>query len=52
MNDLKEGLSIAGAVALALVSAPGYCLSCPTIAVMPLSFCDLSLTALVLFGPV
>ena len=26
--------SIAGAVALALVSAPGYCLSCPSIAVM------------------
>lgn len=29
-------LSIAGAVALALVSAPGYCLGCPSIAVMSL----------------
>lgn len=44
--------SLAGAVALALVSAPGYCLSCPSIAVMSFLFYNLFLTTLVLFGPI
>lgn len=44
--------SIAGAVAPALVSAPGYCLSCPVYCSHVFLVCNLRLTTLVLFGPV
>lgn len=42
---------IAGAAASAPLSAPGYCLSCPSSAIMAVLFCHLCLTGFVLCAP-
>lgn len=43
--------SIAGAVTLAPLFASGYCLSCPSTAVMSVLLCHLRLASLVLCAP-